>query len=129
MIPIMECFFYPGEFFPYMVGDIVCDPYYPEFVAWACVDPSGCTANMPNLDDMYDLASTWSMIDSSEAILYYAESAPEDDGFIACQDWSQKFASEDIGDEWYWCEGGRVYYCAEDYVYEQDEENNDIEGS
>lgn len=34
VIPIIECFEYPGDYFPYMTGDVVCDPYYPEFVAW-----------------------------------------------------------------------------------------------
>lgn len=52
IVPVIECFEYPGEEFPYMAGDVVCDPYYPDFVAWSCLEPTLCTAFMPNLDDL-----------------------------------------------------------------------------
>jgi len=75
---------------------------------------------MPNLDDLADIGNVWSMIDSSEAMLYYAEE-PEDEGNVACAAWEQKFGTEDIGEEDYWCDQGRVYVCVEDYYCEEDE--------
>lgn len=62
------------------------------------------------------------MIDSSEATLYEAE-VPEDEGKTECAAWEQKFGTEDIGEEDYWCDQGRVYVCVEDYTceYEYDD--------
>jgi len=34
VVPVIECFPFPGDDYPYMAGDVVCDPIYPDFVAW-----------------------------------------------------------------------------------------------
>lgn len=55
VIPIIWCFPYPGEEFPFMNGDVVCDPWYPEFLAWKCIEPTKCTSNEPDLDNYYNI--------------------------------------------------------------------------
>lgn len=42
--PIMECVYFPDEEnFPFFAGDVVCDPMFPEYAAWSCLDPVACS--------------------------------------------------------------------------------------
>lgn len=62
VVPIMECRGFPQDTtvpFPFLAGDSVCDPEYPDFVAWTCLDPVECSKTKPDLDDSIAIADVW----------------------------------------------------------------------
>jgi hypothetical protein len=102
-----------------MIGDLVCDPIYPDFVAWACVDEKWCATLIPSLDDLLRVENTWELIlDGQDAEITRTTVVPEVEETVECATWANKFGSEDIGTENYWCESDRVWECIEDSVCE-----------
>jgi hypothetical protein len=116
ILPIMECFEVDDmEGWPFMVGDLVCDPEMPDIIAWSCQDAALCSQFEPSLDDMIDLDAVWTLVvDGYDAELYSGADAPELETSVSCAQWSSKFGTEDIGEEDYWCDAGRAYWCSED---------------
>jgi hypothetical protein len=63
---------------------------------------------------MVDLADVWTLIvDGYDAELYSDGDVPALESSVDCAAWSTKFGTQDIGDEDYWCDAGRAYWCAE----------------
>jgi hypothetical protein len=113
IIPVKECSYYEGEGFPYMQGDIVCDPMYPEFVAWACIDSSACSSVEIDLDNYDRIIGVWDMVTAEEADFVVVD-APVSEGVVECEIFADKFGKVDIGEgKNFWCDAGRVYECVE----------------
>jgi len=101
-----------------MQGDVACDPWYPDFIAWTCLDVASCSSVEVNLDNYTNISSIWTMVTAEEADIWRGE-APESEGSIECQLFADKFGSSDIGEgNDYWCDMGRVYECTEWAEYE-----------
>jgi hypothetical protein len=102
------------EGYPFMLGDLVCDIEYPDFIAWACVDEKWCASIVPTLDDLLRVENTWELIlDGEDAELTRTTFVPEVEADVDCASWATKFGDEDIGEELIWCDADRAWECVE----------------
>jgi len=111
----IPCFAFPdsstGIIFPFMKGDVVCDPMYPENVAWSCEDAAKCSLAPPSIE-MMDTQTQWKQIENMQPVTKPAPVMDTTEN-IPCEDIKDKKSSDDIGAKDEWCSGGRVYKCTE----------------
>lgn len=65
--------------------------------------------------DVYEITHAWSLITGEEADIYVDEEYDlESYGEYDCENWADKFGTDNIGDDLVWCDQDRVWYCTED---------------
>lgn len=125
--PVTQSCFAWAAGYPFLPGDVVCDPAAPGSRTWTVRDAVVAAANKPSLKDEARLRAAWGLTTadarykpdgtSTAAVIKFAKiDAPKEGAAVAkCLGWDDRVGAAlvDVGAELTWCKGGRVYKCTE----------------